>query len=39
MAEERKITKQFLMEHLDENEMDLEMANLSKVPVRELVRE
>jgi hypothetical protein len=38
MAEERRITKQYLMEHLDENELDLSMINLSKVPVRELVR-
>ena len=38
MAEERRITKQYLLEHLDQNELDLSMTNLSKVPVRELVR-
>ena len=37
MAEERRITKQYLLEHLDNNEMDLGMSNLSKVPVKELV--
>jgi len=38
MAEERRITKQDLLDHLDENELDLSMINLSKVPVKELVR-
>ena len=38
MSEERKMTKEYLLEHLDEHEMDLSMANISKVPVRELVR-
>lgn len=37
MAEERKITKQFLLEHLDDDEMDLGMINLTRVPVKELV--
>lgn len=37
MAEQRRITKQFLLEHLDDNEMDLSMTDLSKVPVKELV--
>ena len=37
MSEERKITKEYLLEHLNENEMDLGMTNLSRVPVRELV--
>ena len=39
MAErEAKITKEFILEHLDENEIDLSMNNLSRVPVKELVR-
>ena len=38
MSEERKMTKEYLLEHFDEHEMDLSMANISKVPVRELVR-
>ena len=37
MSEEGKITKEYLLDHLDGNEMDLGMTNLSKVPVRELV--
>lgn len=37
MAEQRRITRQFLLEHLDDNEMDLSMTDLSKVPVKELV--
>jgi len=37
-AEEfRKVTKQFLLEHLEEDELDLSMCNLSRVPVKELV--
>ena len=38
MAEEPRITKQYLLDHLDENELDLSMIKLSKVPVKELVR-
>ena len=37
MAEEQRITKQYLLEHLDDNELDLSVANLSKVPVKEVV--
>lgn len=37
MAEDRRITREYLLEHLDNNEMDLGMSNLSKVPVKELV--
>lgn len=38
MAEQRRITRQFLLEHLDDNEMDLSMTDLSKVPVKELAQ-
>ncbi len=34
---EKKITKQFIIEHLDEKEIDLSMCELSQVPVKELV--
>jgi len=38
-AEEfRKVTKQFLLEHLEEDELDLSMCNLSRVPVKELAQ-
>lgn len=37
MAEQRRITKQFLLEHLEDNEMDLSMTDLTRVPVKELV--
>lgn len=37
MGEERRITKEYLLEHFDDNEMDLGMTNISKVPVRDLV--
>lgn len=37
MSEERKITKEYLLEHLDVNEMDLGMTKLARVPVKELV--
>ena len=34
---EQKINKQFILDHLDEKEIDLSMCNLSQVPVKELV--
>ena len=37
-AEEfRKVTKQFLLDHLEEDELDLSMCDLTRVPVKELV--
>ncbi len=36
---EQKVTKQFIVEHLDEKEIDLSMCELSQVPVKELVSE
>lgn len=33
---EQKITKQFILDHLDEKEIDLSMCNLTQVPVKEL---
>ncbi len=36
--DEPRVTKQFILDHLEENEVDLSMCGLSKVPVRELVR-
>ena len=37
-SEEPKLTKQFILDHLDEDEVDLSMCNLPRVPVKELVR-
>ena len=39
MAEGRLITAKYLLDHLNENELDLSVTNLSEVPVKELVRE
>ncbi len=36
--EETKVTKQFILDRLEENEVDLSMCGLTKVPVKELVR-
>ena len=36
-SEEPRVTKQFILDHLDEDEIDLSMCNLSRVPVKELV--
>ena len=36
---EQKISKQFILDHLDEKEIDLSMCNLSQVPVKELVND
>ena len=37
-SDEPKVTKQFILEHLEDNEIDLSLCNLTKVPVKELVR-
>lgn len=37
--QEQVITKRFVLEHTDEDEVDLSLCNLTKVPVKELVRE
>ena len=36
-TEEPKLSKQFILDHLDEDEVDLSMCNLPRVPVKELV--
>ena len=36
--DEQKITKQYVLERTDEDETDLSLCNLSRVPVKELVR-
>lgn len=35
-TEEPKLSKQFILDHLDEDEVDLSMCNLPRVPVKEL---
>ncbi len=36
--EAKKITKQYIINQLEENEVDLSMSQLDNVPVKELVR-
>ena len=35
--DEPKVNKQFILDHLEEKEIDLSMCSLSRVPVKELV--
>ena len=37
MAKENKVTKQFILDHLDDSELDLSLCYLTTVPVKELV--
>ena len=37
MATPQKITKAFILDHLDESELDLSLCYLTTVPVKELV--
>ena len=39
MEEGPHVTRQFLLDHLNEDELDLSVCNLSRVPVKELVSE
>ena len=37
MSKEKRVSKQFILDHLEESEVDLSLCYLSTVPVKELV--
>ena len=37
MSTEQRVTKQYILDHIDEDEVDLSLCSLTSVPVKELV--